>query len=45
MGKSSLSCFFDSRCITVHETTHDSYENMKSGSHGAAIMLKTVSVW
>jgi len=43
-GKSSVSCFFDSRCITVHETTNDSYESMQSGSHGAAIMLKTVCV-
>jgi len=42
MGKSSVSCFFDSRCITVHETTNDSYESMQSGTHGAAIMLKTV---
>jgi len=44
MGKSSMSCFFDTWCITAHETTNDSHESMQSGSHGAAIMLKTVCV-
>jgi len=36
--------FFVSRCITVHITINDSYESMHSGSHRAAIMLRTVRV-
>ena len=30
--------------ITVHETKNDSYESIQSGSHRAAIMLKTVCI-
>jgi len=43
MGTSLLSCFFDSQC---NEATNDTYESegIRSGSHRAAVILKTVYV-